>query len=653
MLNDTSEKHLFKNAVSRLLLVFIVALPLLYWRAAVDPSLLIRQIALMCFVFAASVLLVVKSTKQETYAGSLLIWLFVGLVLSYIASVFSALNKPEAIYITSKITGFAMYFFILYFAFQKKFLSKEEVNIAVALSGVMASILGFTEICKWLLDDVDITKAENIYRVTATFGHKNLLSGYVFVCLSALVSWALFTENKRTKWILIVLVIAQTILLIVLQTRAVLLAMGVSVMAFMILQMQNKFIAIGKKRIIGILSLALLLSFIGTVFLFKHKLTNLTRTESFIERKNVWYNTVQMISEHTWAGVGAGNWQIFFPKYGMEKFYEVNYTISEGFTTFQRPHNDFLWVISETGVFGGLLFVSLFMLAGYNFLQMFKCAKSLDDQNAWLLMFLQFVSFVCISLVDFPLERIEQYAVVLPYMALAATRATSAKRVFISMKIFWIISLLALIAAYISIKRLGEEYKLQQVYKSHSLAKWQNLISHHKKLNPQWISLDYFSVPVSWYAGVGYFMQNNIGEAKRFFEEAYRIHPYQVHVLNNLAACYEAESNHQQAIFLLEEAHRISPTFSDGIINLSGAYFNAQRYDDAYSTISKFKYDEQNERFKTFALAIVRKKLELSKSQLKLNQVAVLQINDSLLLGYIKSANSKGFDILTMIKSGR
>jgi O-antigen ligase len=41
-----------------------------------------------------------------------------------------------------------------------------------------------------------------------------------------------------------------------------------------------------------------------------------------------------MISEHPIAGVGAANWQIQMPKYGMQKFYEVNYTISEGLTNF-------------------------------------------------------------------------------------------------------------------------------------------------------------------------------------------------------------------------------------------------------------------------------------------------------------------------------
>jgi tetratricopeptide (TPR) repeat protein len=109
---------------------------------------------------------------------------------------------------------------------------------------------------------------------------------------------------------------------------------------------------------------------------------------------------------------------------------------------------------------------------------------------------------------------------------------------------------------------------------------------------------------------VGYFMQNNLPEAKRSFEAAFQLHPYQVHVLNNYGTCYEKEGNHVKAIELLEESHRLSPTFSDGIINLSGAYFNAGRYEDAYNIITKFRYDDNNARFKTFALAIIKVKLE-------------------------------------------
>jgi tetratricopeptide (TPR) repeat protein len=128
-------------------------------------------------------------------------------------------------------------------------------------------------------------------------------------------------------------------------------------------------------------------------------------------------------------------------------------------------------------------------------------------------------------------------------------------------------------------------------------------------------------------------------------------------VLNNYGACFEKEVNHQRAIELLEEAHRISPTFSDGIINLSGAYFNTGRYDDAYRMILRFKYDEYNDRFKTFALAIIKVKLEdeiaSGKDPVQNEKMTKLIRNDQQILSVYKKAQQSGEDFISYVKKDR
>ncbi len=77
---------------------------------------------------------------------------------------------------------------------------------------------------------------------------------------------------------------------------------------------------------------------------------------------------------------------------------------------------------------------------------------------------------------------------------------------------------------------------------------------------------------------------------------------------------------------------RISPTSPDGIINRSGALFNSGRYEEAYEGIKRFKFDETNEKFKGFALAIIKVRIEdyaAAMSLEKENKKVIDLLNDN------------------------
>ena len=59
------------------------------------------------------------------------------------------------------------------------------------------------------------------------------------------------------------------------------------------------------------------------------------------ERVVLWKKTVQLIAEKPVFGYGGGNWQIAFPKTGLNEIWRAE----DLNVTFQRPHNDFLWII--------------------------------------------------------------------------------------------------------------------------------------------------------------------------------------------------------------------------------------------------------------------------------------------------------------------
>jgi O-antigen ligase len=647
-LKHTPETHPARW-INYLYAALLCMLPFIYSDKGVDPVLLSRQIALGIFVIVGSVWLLFRFEKGQQLR-SLLPFLFLALPVVYLVSMLQAINSIEAWYIVIKISLFCCFFLVIFVLIRQQVLTLKIITLAVAMSGVIATLWAIRDMVYLQHMGIPIFEGKNIYKVNASFGHKNLLSSYIFLCMPMLLlQW---NFHKKAGWrILVVLgLILMLCVILLLQTRAVLLGFAVSMLAGLALLIFRFPFQKSAHKKAAILGMILCLLFAG-LFLYvnRAKLNIITHTESFVERANLWHNTWQMIKENPVTGVGAANWQIHFPKYGIERFYEMNYTISEGLTTFQRPHNDFLWVWSETGIAGVLIYVGIFICSMLYAFRLMGQKENAAERFIYATFFLQLSSYTIISLVDFPLERIEHPVVIISSMAFVCAAYVPAKHVlkFNPGKLMWIVPVIvAGYSIFICSQRWKSELQLKKMYKAHVMADWQKLVKESSKAQTAYFNMDYYSVPVKWYAGVGLFMQNNIAAAKAAFEEAYELNPYQVHVLNNYGTCFEKEGNHQRAIELLSEAHRISPTFSDGIINLSGAYFNAGRYDDAYKTITQFKYDEYNDRFKTFALAIIKVRLEdMMKAEqntlIKVKLMMLMKDNKTILMFYQQAQQSK------------
>ena len=88
-------------------------------------------------------------------------------------------------------------------------------------------------------------------------------------------------------------------------------------------------------------------------------LNNLTTDSSLNDRTLLFHNTVDMIGDHFPGGVGLTNWVIEFQQYGVGGTTYIN----QGWLRYMRPHNDFLWVLAESGLLGLALYAGLFILA--------------------------------------------------------------------------------------------------------------------------------------------------------------------------------------------------------------------------------------------------------------------------------------------------
>ena len=86
-------------------------------------------------------------------------------------------------------------------------------------------------------------------------------------------------------------------------------------------------------------------------------------------RTNAWIWSMYIIKENPLLGIGTGNWKINILEHENQE--------NPGFIYLYKAHNDFLEKTAETGIVGGLLFISIFVLMGWNFIKQYR--KRADD----------------------------------------------------------------------------------------------------------------------------------------------------------------------------------------------------------------------------------------------------------------------------------
>jgi O-antigen ligase len=587
-----------------LLFICIACIPLVQWSLVLDTTMLPRQLYFSVFV-VIGVFAMLLLKKNTFYFNPIHIGLFALLLLSSF-SILYAFNSAEAYYTSCKFSLSLLVFTTLYALLTQEFINIKTISRAVLVFLLLACGYQIYEILKkgnlWLL------AGKNIYEINGLFGHKNLFSSIVFLGFPFLIYICVY-ERKFWQLLGILLSITALVLLLFVQTKAVLLAilLGIGISAIVL------FTSLSVKRMYKVLILSGMAFFVLLVaFMAKEKLPLLSNNDTIKERILLWSNTWQLIKEHPLSGVGAGNWQIFFPKYGLQNFMQTNYLISDGYTTFQRPHNDFLWVWSEMGVLALITYIGIFALGLYYCFKNILAAQAIKAKvfHSGLLMTL--IGYVFIGFVDFPLERSEHQFFLLLILALVSNHYFTYKKTLVvtSRWIAPFIIVCALLNSLVFSKRVEAEAHSRKLVLAHHKNNWSLMIQEAKKASNAFYTIDNFSIPLPWYAGVAYSALGNNEYAKPQFEKAYTINPYQIHVLNNIASINEIEGKHDIALKYYNEALAISPSQPDALLNKSAVLFNKGNINEAFTTILQFKFDENNTQFKNYFIAIARQKLE-------------------------------------------
>ncbi len=435
-------------------------------------------------------------------------------------------------------------------------------------------ILGASGVEAWsaLSDLTEHRKAlSDPYLAQGLMGHKNFTSSAVMLGLPA--AWYLYAQHRGLGRAMAVTVgLLAVVALVLLRTRSIWIGTGIWAL-WMLAANRTSW-----RPLAGGIALGLLVA--GALLAQPRIREDLLDPTNLNIRSVFWGHSQRMIELEPWTGVGAGQWRIYFPGFGLRG---MNPSVSEGVTAEVRPHNDALWVAAEHGIPGlaAWLLIWVGLIAAW--------WRSRREAFAPFVGGLALLVF-CYSMFEFPLERA---AVWIPFM-LATGMAYSPGRAARASVAKWVptalIVALAGAYAYAANQGLSSERDQQELLALNARQDAANLLPRAVQSLDVWTELDRFGNPSPYFAGMssmfleaaqGPISIKSFSEAESFFKQSLELHPNHVVTWYQLGNLYRYRGDAPAAERAYRELLKRSPRHPGGQMHLAHALLAQNKPDEA------------------------------------------------------------------------
>ena len=422
---------------------------------------------------------------------------------------------------------------------------------------------------------VEAYKASNIYLANGPlFTHKN----YAAASLLLLVPLSLNAreEGLLGLWLQRISVGLAILCILLLRTR------GVWLGAFVMTAIAVAYYAFkgnAQRRTVGLISLGVI-SIGIVVAIFASGSEKIFNSDTIQSRLHYWNASWEMFMDQPVTGVGGGQWKIEYPGTGLKG---TNESVMSGQTSILRPHNDLLWMLSETGIAGAMLFIALLVLG---FRQTIKHERGLFFA-------LTIVGFAVYGFGEFPLERA---TLLLPLATALGFAAAHTKPSIKTRPIAGVIlaSIAGLFTVYVGQNRVQGERAAKDCLDGYMSGNVRSMQINAQKAQNVCFEMDIYNNPMAYFEGLSHMRTPNgqipsdtkINQAEAAFNQALQIHPNHILTLNQLAAVKRYNSSIGEAIDLYERVIEIAPRNGNAAMQLMELY---RVKGDVYSSLNAMK----------------------------------------------------------------
>jgi putative inorganic carbon (hco3(-)) transporter len=575
-------EHARKNIVPVIVLLSVYTIPLFFDNSLININtihffLFSSILLILCFcLFFFQFSYIYTSQIRSLFITFVLFLLFIS-ISSSVNNRFVLALEDIAIYANVFIFSYLIFLSFQLFNTEKLL---HYISFSITIACVLVSLLGILEFFNINLLNFHINS-----RPGSTLSIRNFASEYSVIALPFIFMLGMKEKGITQK------IFSSVSLLIVLsfiffcRTRSSFVVLTFYFVAVSIYLFYNKFFFeryLKKVYLNGIIILVLAY-LIGsfTVPNIDKERTNLYNTVASISdinypenvaRINYWKTSLRIFRDEPVTGVGTGSWFGIYPRYNGNIYNDENRL----YTSELNPHNEFLEILSENGIFGFIFFVFfLFLIIKYLYEKTLKNILILPA-------LLSFSGFLILSLFSFPKDNISIMILFATAsgISLSATE-TGKKNELIGAKINRQKTILLITASLILITVTifsFFRYKYEAVYlnaiKEKSTENFKSMIDKINDINTEIYPVDPNCMPVEYYRGIGYFELKNYSEAMNSFEKALELTPAIPAILNNKASSFYMLNDTENAVKLLLDLKRRNPFLIEPQINLLAIYTN-------------------------------------------------------------------------------
>ena len=601
---------------SLLFLVGMAILPLCVWNQALDAGLNSRQLCLGIWTFVLITELFI--TQRHKLADSRIPLIGVTAMAWWIwgwVPHFFAISAPDSLSVQLRNGSLVGLFLLCVIGLRGGLIQRRHLQLGGLIFGGLTSLNALVQIISALNEG---RFQQDVYTITGLFQHKNLLSGALLLSLpfAMLSAWSGEKRWERSAGLYLSLLILLEIVL--LRTRGAWL--GLISSALLIIPF-GWFMGGPAREILSKMkkwwpALLVVIAVLGFSLRSETSSSQLLNERNISHRFAFWENSLEMIQEHPLSGVGHANWRLHFPKYGLEK---TDTQVMNGLAGIQRPHNDLLWILSEQGVIGLLLYLAMLAMVMWSIISN-RSLMNREKMGSLLICWFAFVAFCIFSLGDFPYERSGHMALFFILMALMTHEAGDIRSVkFPVLPLLLTLGGVSVGSALIAKERTDGEMKAKRVLEF-NLRRDVRVIQAAKDAQTEHFVIDNFGNPLPYYAALGeLYTTEDMEAADRSLAEALKWHPWHILSLNQLGNLHKKRKEWTEAEACFDRVLALSPQFEMARLNKAEMLIQKREWTKAFIWLHGCALHSQNPKlFKLAGMVLPRMIQERQSSGHKL-----------------------------------